>query len=202
MKLYLSPGACSLAPHIVLRQLGLDFDSERVDIKTHKTQAGEDYFAINPKGYVPALRLDDGSLLTEIIAILLYLADRKPAAGLLPAATTIDHYRVLEWLGFVSSEIHKQFSPLFNPKTPPEWRDHQLSVLGRRFDYLAAQLDGKSYLLGDTFTVADAYLYTVVNWHKFFNIDLGKWPVLKNYQARIMGRASVKDALKAEGLAK
>lgn len=202
MKLYLSPGACSLAPHIVLRELGLDFDSERVDIKTHKTQAGEDYFAINPKGYVPALRLDDGSLLTEIIAILPYLADRKPAAGLLPAATTIDRYRVLEWLGFVSSEIHKQFSPLFNPKTPPEWRDHQLSVLGRRFDYLASQLDGKSYLLGDTFTVADAYLYTVVNWYKFFDIDLGKWPVLKDYQARIMGRASVKDALKAEGLVK
>lgn len=202
MKLYLSPGACSLAPHIVLRELGLDFDSERVDIKTHKTQAGEDYFAINPKGYVPALRLDDGSLLTEIIAILPYLADRKPAAGLLPAAATIDRYRVLEWLGFVSSEIHKQFSPLFNPKTPPEWRDHQLSVLGRRFDYLASQLDGKSYLLGDTFTVADAYLYTVVNWYKFFDIDLGKWPVLKDYQARIMGRASVKDALKAEGLVK
>lgn len=202
MKLYLSPGACSLAPHIVLRELGLDFDSERVDIKTHKTQAGEDYFAINPKGYVPALRLDDGSLLTEIIAILPYLADRKPAAGLLPAATTIDRYRVLEWLGFVSSEIHKQFSPLFNPKTPPEWRDHQLSVLGRRFDYLASQLDGKSYLLGDTFTVADAYLYTVVNWHKFFDIDLGKWPALKDYQARVVGRASVKDALKAEGLVK
>ena len=202
MKLYLSPGACSLASHIVLRELGLDFDSERVDLKTHKTQTGEDFYAINPKGYVPALRLDDGSLLTEITAILQYLADRQPAAGLLPAANTIERYRVLEWLGFISSEVHKQFSPLFNPKITPEWRDHQLSALSRRFDYLVTRLDGQSYLLGETFTVADAYLYTVVNWYKFFDIDLGKWPVLKDYQARIMGRAAVKDALRAEGLAK
>lgn len=202
MKLYLSPGACSLAAHIVLRELGINFDSERVDLKTHKTEAGEDFFAINPKGYVPALRLDDGSLLTEITAIVQYLADRQPASGLLPPVNAIERYRVLEWLGFISSEIHKQFSPLFNPKITPEWRDHQLSTLGRRFDYLVTQLDGQSYLLGETFTVADAYLFTVVNWHKFFDINLGRWPVLKDYQARIMGRASVKAALKAEGLAK
>lgn len=202
MKLYFSPGTCSLASHIVLRELGIGFDSERVDLKTHKTETGEDFYKINPKGYVPVLRLDDGQRLTEIIAILHYLADRQPEAGLLPPANTIDRYRALEWMAFVSSEIHKQFSPLFNPKITPEWRDHQLSALGRRFDYLATHLDGKSYLAGETFGAVDAYLFTTLNWHKFFDMDLGKWPALKDYQARIMGRASVKSAFKAEGLAK
>lgn len=202
MKLYLYPGACSFASHIVLRELGLDFEIEPVDLKTHKTKSGGDFYAINPKGYVPALRLDDGQVLTEGLAILQYLADRKPDAGLLPKNGTMERYRAIEWLGFISTEIHKQFSPLFNPNVTPEWRANQINALGRRFDYLSTQLTGKPFLMGQTFTVADAYLSTVLNWHKLFDIDLGKWPVIADYQARIMGRTSVKESLKAEGLTK
>lgn len=202
MKLYFYPGACSMAPHIVLRELGLPFELDQVDLQAKKTKGGEDFSTVNPKGYVPALRLDDGQVLTEVAVILQYLADRKPEAGLLPEPGTMERYRVLEWLNFISSEIHKQFSPFFNPKITPEWRENQLNLLGRRFDYLSERLGDKPFLMGDTFTVADAYLFTVLNWHKLFDIDLGKWPVIKSYHARIAGRASVKDALKAEGLAK
>lgn len=202
MKLYFYPGACSMAPHIVLRELGLTFDLDQVDLQAKKTKGGEDFGAVNPKGYVPALRLDDGEVLTEVAVVLQYLADFKPDAGLLPKAGTMERYRVLEWLNFISSEVHKQFSPFFNPKITPEWRANQLNLLGRRFDYLSARLGDRPYLTGAAFTVADAYLFTVLNWHKLFDIDLGKWPVLKDYHARIMARASVKDSLRAEGLAK
>lgn len=202
MKLYFYPGACSLAPHVALRELGLPFDIDQVDLKAKKTKGGEDFNAINPKGYVPALRLDDGQVLTEVAVVLQYLADRKPDAGLLPKVGTMERYRVLEWLNFISSEVHKQFSPFFNPKITPEWRENQVTLLGRRFDYLSAQLRDKPFITGETFTVADAYLFTILNWHKLFDIDLGKWPVLKDYHARIMARPSVKESLKAEGLAK
>lgn len=202
MKLYFYPGACSLAPHIVLRELGLPFDLEQVDLQAKRTKSGDDFNAINPKGYVPALRLDDGEVLTEVAVILQYLADRKPEAGLLPPTGSMARYRVLEWLNFISSEVHKQFSPLFNPAITPEWRTHQLTLLARRFDYLSERLDRRPCLMGETFTVADAYLFTILNWHKLFDIDLGKWPVLRDYHARIMARPTVRQSLKAEGLAK
>ncbi len=202
MKLYFSPGACSMAPHIALRELGLTADVEQVDLRAKLTKSGEDYSRVNPKGYVPALRLDDGQVLTEVAVILQYLADQKPEAGLLAKTGTLERYHVLEWLNFISSEIHKQFGPFFNPKITPEWRENQVDLLGRRFDYVSAQLQGKSYLMGEKFTVADAYLFTILAWHRFANIDLGKWPALKDYHARIAARPAVQATMKTEGLIK
>lgn len=202
MKLYLSPGACSMAPHIVLRELALAADIEQVDLQAKRTKGGEDYSRVNPKGYVPALSLDNGEILTEVAVILQYLADQKPEAGLLPKAGTLERYHVLEWLNFISSEIHKQFSPFFNPKITPEWRENQVGLLGRRFDYVSAQLRDKAYLMGEKFTVADAYLFTILGWHQFANIDLGKWSALKDYHARVAARPSVQAAMTAEGLIK
>jgi len=158
MKLYFAPGACSMAPHIVLREAAYRFDLEKVDLTRKQTESGENYMNINPKGYVPALRLDDGEVLTEVAVVLQYLADQKPESGLAPKLGTKERYRLMEWLNFVSSEIHKPFGSLFNSKIPAEWRENQLELLGRRFDYLAEQLNGKLYLTGDQFTVADAYL--------------------------------------------
>jgi glutathione S-transferase len=202
MKLYFTPGACSMAPHIVLGELGLAVDVEQVDLRAKRTQGGDDYTQVNPKGYVPALRLDNGDLLTEVAVILQYLADQKPEAGLIPKTGTLERYHVLEWLNFISSEIHKQFGPFFNPKITAEWRDNQVSLLGRRFDYVSAQLNGKSYLMGDKFTVADAYLFTILGWHQLAGLDLGKWPALKDYHARIAARPAVQATMKAEGLIK
>jgi glutathione S-transferase len=202
MKLYFAPGACSMAPHIVLREAGIPFDLEKVDLTKHQTAGGEDYYKINPKGYVPALKLDNGQLLTEGPAITQYLADQRPASGLAPQTGTMERYRLMEWLNFLTSEIHKQFAPLFNPKIIPEWKENQLNTLSRRFDYLAQSLDGKQYLMGDKFTVADAYLFTLLNWSNFLKVDLGKWPKLKDYMARVAARPAVKDAMKAEGLTK
>lgn len=202
MKLYLSPGACSMAAHIVLSELGLAADVEEVALRSQRTKGGEDYRRVNPKGYVPALALDGGEVLTEVAVILQYLADRKPEAGLLPKAGTLERYRVLEWLNFISSEIHKQFGPFFNPKITPEWRENQLGLLARRFDYVSAQLGDKAYLMGDKFTLADAYLFTILGWHQFADIDLGKWPVLKDYYARVAARPAVQATMKAEGLIK
>lgn len=202
MKLYFSPGACSMAPHIVLREAGLPFDLEKVDIPKRQTASGEDFTKINPKGYVPAIKLDNGQVLTEGPAITQYLADQKPSSGLAPPPGTMERYRLMEWLNFITSEIHKQFSPLFNPKTPAEWRENQINLLNRRFDFLAQSLDGKQYLMGDKFTVADAYLFTVLNWSNRFKIDLEKWPKLKDYMSRVAARPAVKDAMKAEGLIK
>lgn len=202
MKLYFVPGACSLAPHIVLREAGLTFDLEKIDIGKRQTASGEDFTKINPKGYVPAIKLDDGQVLTEGPAITQYIADQKPASGLAPKPGTMERYRLMEWLNFITSEIHKQFSPLFNPKTPVEWKENQINQLGRRFDYVAQHLNDKQYLMGDKFTIADAYLFTVVNWSNHFKIDLGKWPKLKDYMARVAARPAVRDAMKAEGLIK
>jgi glutathione S-transferase len=202
MKLYLYPGACSLAPHIVLREAGFSFDLEQVDLGTKLTAGGEDFSKINPKGYVPALRLDDGEVLTEVAVILQYLADHKPESGLEPGAGTMERYRVMEWLNFIATEVHKQFGPLFNPKINAEWKERQLSGLGRRFDYLAQHLSGKQYLMGDKFTVADAYLFTVLNWAGFLHVDIAKWPQLTDYLARVAARPAVKAAMEAEGLSK
>ena len=201
MKLYYSPGACSLSPHIVLREAGLDFEMERVDLKSKKTEHGNDYLEINPKGYVPAVRLDDGELLTEGPAIVQYLADRVPDRKLAPAAGTMERVRLQEWLNFISTELHKSHSPLFNPAAPEEWKTWMRDLIGRRLALVAKQLEGRDYLLGD-FSVADAYLFTVLSWGRFVNVDTSAWPVIGAYQARMAARPAVQAALKAEGLLK
>jgi len=200
MKLYFSPGACSLSPHIVLREAGIAADLEQVDLKTKKTKSGADFTAVNPKGQVPTLVLDDGQTLTEGPAIVQYLADQKPEAGLAPKNGTLERYRLQEWLNFLTSEVHKQFSPLFRPNTPEEYKTIAKENLGKRFDWLDKQLAGKQYLTGDTFTVADAYLFTVLRWSTRVNIDLGKWPNVKAYVERVAARPKVQEAMKAEGL--
>lgn len=200
MKLYFTPGACSMAPHIVLREAAIPFEAEKVDLVKKQTANGEDFLSINPKGYVPALKLDNGEVLTEVAVILQYLADQKPQSGLAPELGTIARYRLMEWLNFVSSEVHKQYAPLFNPKVTPEWRENQMEVLGRRLDYLTAQINAKPYLMGDQFTLVDAYLFTVLNWSPMLKVDLERWPKLKDYSARIAERPAVKETMQAEGL--
>jgi glutathione S-transferase len=202
MKLYYSPGACSLSPHIVAREAGLDIPIERVSLSKKTTESGADFTTINPKGYVPTLQLDSGEVLTEGPAIVQYLADQKPDSGLAPANGTLARYRLQEWLNFISTELHKQFSPLFNPKTPAEYKEMVKERLYTRFDFLTQELGGKQYLMGDGFSVADAYLFTVLNWCKSQQIDLNRWPALKEYQDRVAARPAVKTALKEEGLLK
>ena len=202
MKLYFSPGACSLSPHIALRAAGLPFDMVKVDFATRKTAADGDYLAINPKGYVPALQLDDGSVLTEGPAIVQYIADRAPAAKLAPAAGTMERYRLMEWLNFLTSEIHKGFSPLFNSKLSEETKAIMREALALRFGYLSAQLRDQPYLMGDGFTVADAYLFTLLGWCRMTEVDLSKWPTLVTYTERIAELPAVRAAMKAEGLIK
>jgi glutathione S-transferase len=200
MKLYYYPGACSLAVHIVLREAGYDFDIDKVDLAAKKTAGGEDYNQVNAKGYVPALRLDDGQVLTEDAVILQYLADHRPDASLAPPAGSMERYRLMEWLNFIATEIHKTLGALFNPTITPEWKDHQIALFSRRCDWLAARLARERYLMGDRFSVADAYLFTILTWTRMFKIDLGRWPVLKDYIARIEARPAVAEAMKAEGL--
>ena len=202
MRLYFSPGACSLSPHIVLREAGLGFDLEQVDLKAKTTKNGEDFTRINPKGQVPVLGLDNGELLTEGPAIVQYIADRKPDAKLAPAAGSPDRYRLQEWLNFIASEVHKGTGPLFNSQLPEAWKTVVLEKLGSRYDYLSKHLEQNQYVMGSAFGVADAYLFTVLNWTNFVGIDLGKWPVLKAYSARIAARPAVQQAMTAEGLLK
>ncbi|XYI03616.1 glutathione transferase GstA [Sorangium sp. So ce1128] len=198
MKLYFSPGACSLSPHIVLREAGLEFDLEQVHLGTKKTKSGADFTLINPKGYVPALEIEGGEVLTEGPAIVQYIADQKPESGLAPPAGTLGRYRLQEWLNFISTELHKQFSPLFNPKTPEEQKSAAREYVGRRFAHVAPRLEGAPYLMGEQFTVADAYLFTVLTWTKFAKIDLGPWPALAQYKERVGARPAVEAALAAE----
>ncbi|AFM32574.1 MULTISPECIES: glutathione transferase GstA [Pseudomonadaceae] len=200
MKLYYSPGACSLSPHIVLNEGGFSFETEKVDLATKKTESGGDYTAINPNGYVPALVLKDGEVLTEGSAIIQYLADRVPEKKLTPPADTMERYRLQEWLNFISTELHKAFAPLFNPNAPEEWKTQMKDLLARRFDYVSKKLDGKQYLMGDTFTSADAYLFTVLGWGQWAAVDLSPWPVLTSYVSRVAARPAVHATLKAEGL--
>lgn len=202
MQLYFSPGACSLATHITLREAGLPFDLKRADTKTKKLADGSDYYAVNSKGAVPALRLDDGQVLTEGVVLMQYLADQKPESGLLPRAGTFDRLRVLEWLNYITSEVHKSFSPLWNASADPKVKEYALANLEKKLDWTNAQLAGKKFLTGDAFTIADAYLYTVLNWAYFLNIGLDKWPALKEYHARVAARPKVQEALEAEGLNK
>jgi glutathione S-transferase len=201
MKLYYSPGACSLAPHIVLHETKIDAQIEKVDLASKKTEKGDDFLKVNPLGYVPALKLDDGGVLTEASVIVQYLADRTPGAKLVPAAGSIERYHLMETLNFISTELHKQFSPLFDPKCPEDVRAAQLDRIGKRLDHIEKRLDGKEYLFGQ-FTVADAYLATIVNWSGYVKLDLSKWPNVKAYRKRVLDRPAAREALKAEGLAK
>jgi glutathione S-transferase len=201
MKLYYSPGACSLAVHIALRELKFKFDLERVILSEKKTETGADYFAINPKGYVPALQLDDGTVMTEVGVILQYLADQKPRRGLAPKPKTPERYKLMEWLSFASSEIHKGINDFFNPKMTPEWREAKTDRLNKRLDYLNRALSVNEYLMGE-FSIADAYMFTVLNWTKRINMSLSAYPNLEAYLARMGERNTVKKAMKAEGLTK
>jgi glutathione S-transferase len=200
MKLYYYPGACSLAAHIVLREATHVFELDKVDLVAKTTAAGEDYKQVNAKGYVPALRLDDGQVLTEDAVILQYVADLKPHSGLAPALGTMERYRLMEWLNFIATEVHKTLGALFNARITPEWKDHQIALFGRRAGWLAGQLAGRPCLMGEDFTVADAYLFTVLNWCNLFHIDLSPWPELRDYMARIAARPAVIAAMRAEGL--
>jgi len=201
MKLYLVPGACSLASDIALREAGISFDSARVDIRTKKVD-GADFTQINPKGYVPALQLDDGQVLTENVAVLQYIADRNPSAKLAPAAGTLERYRLQEWLSFINSEVHKSFSPLFSPEATEPTKEYARHYLTRRLNYLQGALGDRKYLMGDQFTIADAYLFTVLGWGHHVGVDLTKWPGLKAYHERVGARPKVVEALTAEGLIK
>jgi glutathione S-transferase len=198
MKLYLSPGACSLSPNIVAHEAGIPLDLKKVDLKSKAISGGGDYNQVAAKGSVPLLVLDNGETLTEGPAIVQYLADQKPQSMLMPAAGSIERYRVLEWLNFITSEIHKSFSPLFRPDAAQGWKDAALANLHRRFDYTAQQLANRQYLIGDQFTVADAYLFTVLGWTQYVGIDLAKWPALKAYVDRVGARPKVQEAIKAE----
>jgi glutathione S-transferase len=199
MKLYYAPGACSLSPHIVAREAGIAIELDKVDLKAKKTDSGEDFSKVNPKGYVPALRLDDGSVLTEGPAIVQYLADQKPGSGLAPAAGTKERYKLAEWLAFLNSEVHKTWSGLWKPNAD---RASIEEVLGRRLDYVNEQLKSRQYLMGERFTVADAYLFTLLNWGQWTNVDVSRWPALQQFAERVKSRPKVQETLKAEGLSK
>jgi glutathione S-transferase len=200
MKLYFAPGACSLAPHIVANELGIKIDLEQVDLREKKTKSGSDYWAINPRGQVPTIELDNGERLTEVPVLLQYLSDQKPAAGLAPAAGTMERYRMLEWLNFVTAELHKTFGPMFRPTTPEEFKKLTLELIDRRFEWVDKQLASKQYLMGDKFTLPDAYLYVMSRWATGLGMDLSKWPNLKAFAELVAARPKVQQALKEEGL--
>lgn len=201
MKLYFSPGACSLSPHIVARELGLDLQLVRMDGKTHTlADTGADYYAINPKGSVPALHLDNGQVLTEGAVIVQYLADQKPEANLIPRAGTMERYRVQEWLNFIATDLHKQLSPLYNPKVNDEGKAALKDRFVQRLGLVAKQLEAHPYLMGQTLTVVDPYLFTILTWTKRFELDLAQWPSIHAFMARMRERPAVKAALQAEGL--
>lgn len=202
MKLYFSPGACSLAPHIALREVGATFDLEQVDNKAKKTKSGADFWQINPKGYVPVLELDNGQRLTENPAILQYVGDQNPGSGLVPLFGTFDRYRVQEWLNFVTSEIHKTFGPLFRDTTPEEYKKISKENLAKRYAFLDKHFASHQYLHGETFSAPDIYLFVVSNWLKRFEIDIEQWPNVKAWWDRIAARPKVQEAMKAEGLIK
>ena len=200
MKLYFAPGACSLSPHIVLREAGYEFELEQVDNKAKKTKSGQDYLTINSKGQVPVLELDNGERITEVPAIVQYLADQKPASGLAPANGTMERVRLQEWLNFTTSELHKTYGLFFRPTTPADFKVISKEHLGTRLNWLETQLAGKQYVTGNKFTIADAYLFTVLRWSPFASISLDKWPNIKAYVDRMAARPKVQEAMKEEGL--
>lgn len=201
MKLYFAPGACSLSPHIALHEAGLAHSAEKVDLRTKKTASGADFLAVNPKGQVPAFVHDDGAVLTEGPAIVQYIADQAPKSGLAPANGTIGRYRVQEWLNYISTELHKGFSPLFKPNTPDGYKPILIENINLRFAHVDKELAGKAYLTGDTFTVADGYLFVILRWADGMKIDITHLPDLTAFKARVLARPGVQAALKAEGLA-
>lgn len=202
MKLYYAPGACSMAPHIVANETGTKLELIKVDIPSKKTADGDDFWQINPKGYVPALQLDDGTVLTEVGVLCQYLADQKPDSGLMAKAGTLERYHQMEALNFAATEVHKQIGALFNPKMTPEMKEVQLGTIERRLNTLEQALTGKQFIAGEKFGAADAYLFTVLNWTNPLKIDLGKWPNIVAFMARVGARPKVQETLKAEGLVK
>lgn len=201
MQLYYAPGACSMAAHIVLREAGYAVDLERVDLATGTLSDGRDYATVNPKGYVPALALDNGQVLTEVAAILQYLADPRPDLKLSMLPPDLAHYRLLEWLNFISTEVHKTLGALFNPQFPATCRAVPIALLRRRCDWLASALGAGPFLMGAQYTIADPYLFTVLNWTAALDIDLSPWPGLQDYLGRVAARPAVQETFKAEGLA-
>ena len=202
MKLFYSPGACSLSPHIALREAGLAFQAVKAPTKTHQLDDGTDYYSINPLGYVPLLELDDGTRLTEGPAIVQYIADQAPDKHLAPANGTLARYRLQEWLNFIGTELHKGFSPLFNPATPDDYKTIARDKLMQRLQWIDSQLADKQYLMGEQFTVADGYLFTVTNWAPHVKVDISALSHLADYRARVGARPAVQAAMKAEGLLK
>jgi glutathione S-transferase len=202
MKLYYSPGACSLSPHITLRESGLAFERVLASTKTHKLEDGTDYYTINSKGSVPLLELDSGERISEGPVIVQYIADQVPDKKLAPAAGTMARYRLQEWLNYITTELHKGFGPLFNPATPQEYKAIAKSKLMERLGWVDKQLAGKQYLMGDTFTVADPYLFVMTFWAQHHAFDMSSFPNLTAFAARVAARPAVQEALKAEGLLK
>jgi glutathione S-transferase len=202
MKLYYSPGACSLSPHIVACEAELPIELVKVDLGSKHTENGEDFLTLNPNGYVPVLTLDDGNKLTEGPAIIQYLADLAPDKKLAPPAGTFERYQLQEWLNFISTEIHKSFSPLFRPAAPEATKQFAIDTLTARMETTAAYLSVHPYLLGDNFSVADAYLFVTLGWGQYVNVDISKWPVLVGYRDKITQRPAVQKAMKEEGLIK
>lgn len=200
MKLYYKPGACSLSPHIVLRESGLDFSLVKVDLATKRTESGDDYLDINPKGQVPALQLDDSTMLTEGVAIVQYLADKVPDRQLLAPAGSLTRYHTLEWLNYIATELHKGFTPLFRPNTPDEYKTIARDTLEQKLRYVDDELNGKQWLMGLRFTIADAYLFTVLRWALAVKLDISGLKNIEQFMARMQERAAVKAALAAEGL--
>ena len=200
MKLYFTPGACSLSPHIVAREAGHDLDFLQVDLQKKQTVDGEDYWPIHGRGQVPSLETDDGYVLTEGPAIVQYLGDLAPASNVMPAPGTKERYKQLEWLNFITAELHKAFSPLFRPTTPDAYKQISKDNIGNRFTWVNSQLADRPYLMGDNFTAADAYLYVMTRWAKRLEMDLSQWPNLKAFSERVEARPKVREALAAEGL--
>lgn len=200
MKLYYSPGACSMAPHIVALEAGVNLDLVKVDIPNKKTETGDDFWKVNPKGYVPALVLDSGDVITEVAVICQYLADQNPQSGLAAPHGTLQRYQEMSAINFAATEIHKMIGPLFNPMLTPEMREIQIKALARRLNTLEKMLDGRSYIMGEQFTVADAYLFTVLNWSKFQKVALDDWPNVKAFIKRVASREKVQAAMRSEGL--
>jgi glutathione S-transferase len=202
MKLYYAPGACSLSPHIVASEAGINLDLEKVDLQSKTTAAGQDYLKVNPKGYVPALQLDNGEVLTEGPAVVQYLADQKPASKLSPPPGTFERYRLQEMLAYLNSEIHKSYGPMFNPAITPTERADKIAYLQKRYALIEQQLGNHKFLLSDQFTVADAYLFTLTNWADHLKVDLSQFPKLLAFQKVVSARPAVQKALRAEGLIK
>lgn len=199
MKLYYSPGACSQAAHILLHETGLPHDSEAVDLRAHRTASGGDYYAINPKGAVPALQIGD-EVLTENGAVLQYIGDKAGNETILPGAG-MERYRVIEWLGFLGSDVHKSFGPLWNPASSDEAKQAARDIVGKRFDFIEQSLDGRDYLAGPSMTIADPYLFAMLGWTGMHGLDLAKWPNLAALRQRMEERPSVQAVMRAEGLA-